>query len=155
MAQAVYTLKSIEETRQFAEKFFNKSLRNIQKDCAVVVLLSGDLGSGKTTFTREFSRVLGITKRVASPTFVIEKRYPIKIPDILFQRLVHIDAYRLEGDNASETLSLKETFSDPKNVILIEWPENIKNAIPYFDFKISFEFVDDNTRKAVLEEPET
>src|ERR1700739_2778621 len=80
------------------------------EDRATVVTLSGDLGAGKTTFVQAAANALGIEENVTSPTFVIEKIYQLpKKSDVrhrFFKRLVHVDAYRLEGPAELEKLGV-------------------------------------------------
>ena len=91
--------KSLEETKE-AARFLLDAISTGEN--AVVVALRGDLGAGKTAFTQEAGKVLGITDRMQSPTFVIEKIYPILYRG--FKNLIHIDAYRLEKGEELEHL---------------------------------------------------
>ena len=93
------------------------------KNSAVVLALSGDLGAGKTTFLQGFARGLGIKEVVNSPTFIVMKRF--KIYDLRFKNFYHIDCYRLESEKDLEGLGFKEIISNPKNIVAIEWPEKI------------------------------
>ena len=95
---------------------------------ATVVALSGDLGAGKTTLTQAIARELGIRENVISPTFVIMKSYATS--ERGFSRLVHIDAYRLGASSELEKLGWVELIADPGNLVLIEWPEKVPEAIP-------------------------
>ena len=95
---------------------------------ATIVALSGDLGAGKTTLTQSISRELGIHENVISPTFVIMKSY--KINTGKHEQLIHIDAYRLNSAKELITLGWQEIISDPKNLVLIEWPERVEEIIP-------------------------
>ncbi len=113
-------------------------------DRATVVGLSGDLGSGKTAFTKALAASLGVVDIVSSPTFVIEKRY--RIPDGAWDSLVHIDAYRLEDGGDLERLRWAETIAGRGNLVLLEWPEIVSSAIPPDTPIIGFEFVDEHTR---------
>ncbi len=140
--------KSVIETAEIAREF----AANLQprKDAATIVALSGDLGAGKTTFTKAFAAALGLdADDVTSPTFVIEKRFNLNA-HVHFDRLIHIDAYRLEKPEEIERLGWKETLTDPKNLILIEWPENIGGALPENSASVSFKFIDENTREIVF-----
>ena len=97
---------------------------------ATVVLLSGDLGAGKTAFTKEIARALGVDEVVNSPTFVLEKIYSLdaaqdKQQTRGFSRLIHIDAYRLEGREELAPLAFEEFLRDPENLIIVEWPEQV------------------------------
>ena len=103
-------------------------------DTATVVALSGDLGAGKTTLTQEIARELGVRDNVISPTFVIMKQYEIK--NGKHKQLIHIDAYRLNSHKELVTLGWEELISNPKNLILIEWPEKVEEIIPKHTKKI-------------------
>lgn len=111
---------------------------------ATVVGLYGDLGAGKTTFTKEVAQYFGITRTVASPTFVLERIYKLA-PKYKFKHLIHIDAYRLSGGAELKALGWKEIISDRKNLIFIEWPEIVIDAMPkkhigiFFTHKGEFE----------------
>ncbi len=103
---------------------------------AFVVYLSGDLGSGKTTFMRAFARELGIEGAVTSPTFVLMKNYPLSLGR--FTHLVHIDAYRLESAGEFEALKPAAFLNDPHALVCIEWPEQVKDVLPAADLYIKF-----------------
>ena len=94
----------------------------------MVIAMVGELGSGKTTYVQRKAKELGITESVTSPTFVILKIYKIRKGE--FERLVHIDAYRLENDQELEKLGVKELMADPKNLIMIEWADKVRGLIP-------------------------
>jgi tRNA threonylcarbamoyladenosine biosynthesis protein TsaE len=81
-----------------------------------VVLLSGDLGAGKTTFTQGFGRGLGVPERITSPTFTLLQTYVGRL------KLVHVDVYRLDHLQEVVDLGLPE-FLDDGAVALIEWGE--------------------------------
>lgn len=146
--------KTLQETETTARDFVAEILSSKVGPNATVIALSGNLGSGKTTFTKFFARALGIApETVTSPTFVIQKSFDIDEGDArgsLFRRLVHIDAYRLEKPEEIERLGWREILADPANIVLIEWPENIGNALPKTVRKISFQTVDENTREIVF-----
>lgn len=135
--------KSLEETQAFAKDWVNSLGQN--EDGALVVGIYGNLGAGKTTFTQAVARELGVKDIVNSPTFVIEKIYETKHP--YFIRLIHIDAYRLEKAAELQTLNFEELVENKNNLILIEWPENVKEILPPDHQRIYCEFVDENSRK--------
>ena len=105
----------------------------------------GPNGAGKTTFTQSFAKALGIVETVNSPTFVIQRIYTVT--DTVFQHLIHIDAYRLESGKELLHLGWKEIAEDPKNLIVIEWPEKVADILPDDMIKLQFEFIDEKTRK--------
>ena len=111
---------------------------------ALLVTLSGELGAGKTTFTQLVARALGIDEPVTSPTFVLEKIYELE--GQAFARLVHIDAYRLEGGQALKPLGFDDLYADPNNLILLEWPERVTDALPTADISITLIANDDGSR---------
>ena len=95
-----------------------------QLDSARVIMLSGDLGAGKTTVTQSIGVVLGITEPMTSPTFVIQKEYQIS-DHAWIKKLVHIDAYRLEQKHDLEYLGWNELITEPETLVVIEWPEMV------------------------------
>ena len=115
------------------------------KDHATLVCLRGDLGSGKTTFTQQLSKMLHVSETVVSPTFVIAKFYDLL--DQKWNRLVHIDAYRMESAAEINQIGFQYELEDPTNLIIVEWPELIAEAIPDWARFIDFEFVSEGERK--------
>jgi tRNA threonylcarbamoyladenosine biosynthesis protein TsaE len=138
----VYT-KSPEETAHQAGQYL-KGLAPKQ-GTATVVGLSGDLGSGKTTFTQALARHLGVQETVTSPTFVIEKIYQLPNGQP-FKHLIHIDAYRLSDGRELLNLGWAEIVSDPGNLILVEWSERVQDILPENSLEIQFQFIDEQTR---------
>jgi len=141
--------KSIEETRMMASHF-GEIVSKHKGDKALVVGLNGDLGAGKTAFTKEFATIIGIKDTVISPTFVLERIYKIPEESILagiFEHFIHIDAYRLSGGDELKGLGWEELISNPKNLIFIEWPEQVNSALPDNMKNIHFEFMDEGRRK--------
>jgi tRNA threonylcarbamoyladenosine biosynthesis protein TsaE len=97
---------------------------------AGIIALSGDLGAGKTTLAAAVARALGVTEQVVSPTFVIAKFYPLE--GKRYDRLVHIDAYRIESPEELVPLQWNDFVSDPNTLVIIEWPERIEGALPHW-----------------------
>lgn len=139
--------KSLEETKKAAEMFVEMLE---PRDHAVVVRLEGDLGAGKTAFSQAIGEVLGVSDIMHSPTFVIEKIYPINYRG--FTRLIHIDAYRLDKESELLHLGWEEITKEKENLILIEWPERVPGIIPLDALRISFVFVDEETREIDMHE---
>jgi len=113
---------------------------------ATLVTLSGDLGAGKTAFTKAVAHILGVEEMVTSPTFVLEKIYQLGCETPKFERLIHIDAYRLEDGKELVHLGFGELMQDAGNLILLEWPEKVTDALPTPDVRISFDANTDGSR---------
>jgi tRNA threonylcarbamoyladenosine biosynthesis protein TsaE len=116
-----------------------------QGERATLVTLSGELGAGKTAFTKALAQSFGIEEIVNSPTFVLEKIYTLPEGQN-FKRLIHIDAYRLESGAELAPLGLKELMKDPDNLIFLEWPEKVVGALPQASQTISFAVHSDGSR---------
>jgi len=137
-----YKSNSLEETRKIAEELLRDiEARHSEKtDEAMVIGLSGHLGAGKTAFVKAIANAVGVKEEVTSPTFVIMKIY--STAHSRWPRLVHIDAYRLEKPEELESLNFESVVSDPKNLIFIEWPENVSLKKPVLSEHLSFEMID-------------
>ena len=118
-------LKSEDALRQAAEALALTLTRGTE---AAVVALHGELGAGKTAFVQALARHWGVADRVVSPTFLLERVYDL--PQGPFERLVHIDAYRLEGAEDLAPLGWEGIKEDPGNLICIEWAERVSEALP-------------------------
>jgi tRNA threonylcarbamoyladenosine biosynthesis protein TsaE len=118
---------SLEETTSIAREWLQTISAEMSKGKATVVGLSGHLGAGKTAFVKAVAAQLGITEDVTSPTFVIMKNYLIVHPR--WKKLVHIDAYRLEAAQELEVLDFAKVVGDPDHLVLIEWPDIVKEAL--------------------------
>ena len=127
-----------------------------------ILCLEGELGAGKTTFTQGLLQGLGCAGPFTSPTFLVIKHYKKEIsnskfqipnkfqnPNIKFQNIYHVDAYRISEDDL-DNLGWEELISEPKNIIIIEWPERIKKKIPSGAKWIKFEWIDQNKRKVIF-----
>ena len=90
------------------------------------VLLRGNLGAGKTVFSRGFARGLGITEPVSSPTYTIVQEYELPAGG----RLYHLDLYRISDVNAALAFGVDEFLDDPRGISLIEWPDRISGILP-------------------------
>ncbi|HYE22905.1 MAG TPA: tRNA (adenosine(37)-N6)-threonylcarbamoyltransferase complex ATPase subunit type 1 TsaE [Candidatus Paceibacterota bacterium] len=115
---------------------------------ATLVTLSGELGAGKTTFTQNVAKALGVDGAVTSPTFVLMKVYQLP-KEASFKRLVHIDAYRLQGGKELAPLGFDEVLHDKDNLVLLEWPEQVADGLPEADYKLRLEVLSENSRKLI------
>lgn len=144
-APEIFVSKSLADTAQCARQVV--STFQPAAPTATILALSGDLGSGKTAFVKALASALGITDTITSPTFVIEQIYSLS-KGAIFDRLIHIDAYRLERASELERLGWAEIASNPKNLICLEWPENVA-GLSHFSAarRLQFRFIDENTRE--------
>ena len=128
------TTYSEEETIELAQNIESEKFPNM------VICLTGDLGTGKTVFTKGFAQALGIEEPVTSPTFNIIKEYTSgEMP------LYHMDVYRLDGKLGE--LDLEEYYTK-KGVTIIEWADMIPDYLPEkrLDIRIKSSDEDENKR---------
>ena len=118
---------------------------------ATVVTLSGDLGAGKTSLVKEVAAHLDITEDITSPTFVIMKAYPV-VNHNWIKRLVHIDAYRLDGKAELEHLGWDDIISDPGTLVCLEWPEMVEGITMPRQVTITITIGEDDTRTLSIQE---
>ena len=112
-----------------------------------VVTVSGELGSGKTTFVRGACRALGVTVPVTSPTFTIGHRYPAEPTDVS-----HLDLYRFQGVSAAEWGDLEPYFEEA--ICFVEWPEAAAGALPTARVEVRLSHMDRAHRLITLSSPE-
>jgi tRNA threonylcarbamoyladenosine biosynthesis protein TsaE len=108
-----------------------------------VVTISGELGSGKTTFVRGACRALGVTQPVTSPTFTVGHRY---------DGVAHLDLYRFAGVTAAEWGDLEPYFDG--TIAFVEWPEAGEDALPAPRVRVRLRHIDEQRRMIELESPE-
>lgn len=113
----------------------------------VLILLSGDLGAGKTTLTKGIATGLGAAREddVTSPTFTLVHRYEGST------RVYHVDLYRIDGLHDLETLGLEDIFSE-KAVVIVEWPDRLKLRTGWPTMEIELEHIAEETRRIVITE---
>jgi tRNA threonylcarbamoyladenosine biosynthesis protein TsaE len=133
----VFKTKTSHATRHLGEILGRELQIARPKKHAFCIALSGDLGSGKTLFTKGIAHGLGIRTTVNSPTFVLMKRYPIRGAN--FKNFWHIDCYRIKNQKELLVLGIADILKDPGNIVAVEWPEKIKKYIPKHGIFISFE----------------
>ncbi len=135
-------ITTLDELVQEAERFVG-TLSPAQ-DHAILITLSGELGAGKTAYTQALAKAFGVTDAVTSPTFVLEKEYALN--NQAFARLVHIDAYRLEGDTSLVPLVFDELMKDSSTLIVLEWPEKVQSQLPTPTHAITLVAQEDGSR---------
>lgn len=129
------TTKSEKETIELAQNFESEKFPNM------IICLDGELGSGKTVFTKGIANALGIKESITSPTFNIIKEYDGELP------LYHMDVYRLDGN--TDGYGIEEYFTKG-GVVVIEWSDTIKDILPDEYLHIKFKVIDENKRVLIL-----
>jgi len=95
---------------------------------ASIITLSGDLGAGKTTFTKGFAEGLGVKETITSPTFSLMNVYPVpEHPEI--KHFIHIDTYRLEDEEDLLAIGVEDYLGAEGTIVMIEWPEKIPGIL--------------------------
>lgn len=120
--EKVYLTSSSEETQEIATNLVSGL------SIGTTICLIGDLATGKTTFTQGIGESLGL-KRLTSPTYMIMREYKVEKHQKI-KRLFHLDLYRLNSKDEIKAFDLEEIWSDPENLIVIEWPEKILDILP-------------------------
>lgn len=136
--------QTLEETKGFARTVGERLTGG------EVFELRGDVGSGKTAFTKGLAEGLGVNDDVQSPSFTISRTYPAR--DGL--ELHHYDFYRLE-DPGIMTYELSESLHDDRTVTVIEWAETVAGVLPAQRVVISFVYGAGETERVLTIEPET
>ena len=127
--------RSVEETERYAEEFGEKLEGN------EIIAMYGDLGAGKTCFTRGLARGLGVEENVSSPTFAIVNEYNGDFP------LYHFDMYRIESWNDLDSIGFFDYIDN--GVIVIEWSENIEGALPDNVIRVTIEKTDRENERII------
>ncbi|MBD8923502.1 tRNA (adenosine(37)-N6)-threonylcarbamoyltransferase complex ATPase subunit type 1 TsaE [bacterium] len=131
-----YTSRSVKDTIRIAEDLESEKFPNM------VICLYGELGSGKTVFTKGFANAMEIEDTITSPTFNIIKEYNTgELP------LYHMDVYRLE--ETDESVGIEDYFNKG-GITIIEWADIIKDRLPEKRLDIKFKFIDEDKRVLVL-----
>lgn len=131
-----YTSRNENDTLRLAENIESEKWPNM------IICLIGELGSGKTIFTKGFANAMGIEETITSPTFNIIKEYLNgELP------LYHMDVYRLDEDDNSVGF---DDYFNKGGVTIIEWADIIKNKLPEKRLEIYFKIIDENNRVLVF-----
>ena len=129
------TTKNEMETINVAENIEAEKFPNM------IICLNGELGSGKTLFTKGIAEALGIKDNITSPTYTIIKEYEGELP------LYHMDVYRLDG--VTEGVGIEEYF-EKGGVVVLEWADTIKDILPDERLDITIKVLDENKRGLVI-----
>ena len=141
---------SEKQTFDYAKKFATK-LKGGE-----ILALSGNLGAGKTVFTKGLAKGLGVKDVVRSPSFVLMKVYRTVKPgnnETGIQKLVHIDCYRIGDSQELSDLGWEELVGSADNLVMVEWGEKIKDLMDKMKdkvVKVRFNIIDENTREVTF-----
>ncbi len=130
----------LSETEKLAEKFAN----NV-RDIGAFVSLYGDVGAGKTAFTKLVCKYLNVKEKVTSPSFVILNEY--KSGDI---PVYHFDLYRLEKEGVNTIINELEEYSEGKILTFVEWAEFSLNVLPFERIDVNINYIDDSKREFIF-----
>ena len=130
------TTHNEKETLEIAQNFESEKFPNM------IICLNGELGSGKTMFTKGIANGLGIEEVITSPTFTIIKEYlDGEMP------LYHMDVYRLDGDTSEVGI---EDYYTKGGIVVIEWANTIKDVLPEERLDIKFKISGENSRTLII-----
>lgn len=144
-----FLLADEKATGELARTLAQAVLESPRQKHAQVITLSGELGAGKTTFAQAFGRACGVKKRLLSPTFALRSLY--KTTAKQYPTLEHYDWYRLEGAGELAPIGWKEALGDAKRILLVEWPERAKRALPKDVITVKLAHNKDGSRKADIQ----
>lgn len=142
--EETYIVKNLKETEKLAKEISKYPLKG---KC---LLLNGNLGAGKTTFTKFLLKNLGVKSIVSSPTFTILNEYEAQYP------IYHFDMYRITDPSELYELGFEDYLTNPNSQLvknglkIVEWGENVKEILPKDAINIDIEKIDDNTRKFIF-----
>ena len=128
--ELIYKLSEIEKASNFVLKNVNRG----------VILITGEVGTGKTTLIKEYCKLIGVEEIVNSPTYTLINEYQNKSG-----KIVHMDLYRVEDINEINELGLFEYLEN--NIVIIEWPEIILKMIDIKYSLINITFINEKERK--------
>ena len=128
--ELIYKLSELEKASNFV-------LKNVNRD---IILITGQVGTGKTTLIKEYCKLIGVKEIVNSPTYTLINEYQNKSG-----KIVHMDLYRVEDINEINELGLFEYLEN--NIVIIEWPEIILKMIDIKYSLINITFINEKERK--------
>lgn len=128
--ELIYKLSELEKASNFV-------LKNVNRD---IILITGEVGTGKTTLIKEYCKLIGVEEIVNSPTYTLINEYQNKRG-----KIVHMDLYRVKDINEINELGLFEYLEN--NIVIIEWPEIILNMIDVKYSMINIAFINEKERK--------
>ena len=145
MKKNKFITKTAIETQRIGKKLARNIIKS--KPGAIILALIGELGAGKTTFTKGFAKGLGIKKIIQSPTFIIARRHPLKKSKL--KNFYHFDAYRV-GPKDLLLFGWEDLVNNPVNIIIVEWADRIEKILPKKHMKIFFQTLKNGKRKIIF-----
>lgn len=143
MSKKTYISSSDKKTREIARKFAD----NLK--VGDVVCLYGDLGFGKTTFTKGIAEGLGISTRIISPTFTIIREHAVKNHESRIMKLVHVDLYRVENEKQIAELGIEEILADQSSIKILEWAKKAHDLLPKKRWEVRFELAEKENERVI------
>lgn len=146
------TIENITALTAFAHTL-HRALLKREGEQATVVALHGDLGAGKTTLVQHLAQAFGVTKSVTSPTFIIMQSFPLtpgQASTAHYDKLVHIDAYRIEDIAEASVLGFESLFQEKHSIIFIEWAEKIDDILPKSTIHVTFTIAPNEDREVYV-----
>ena len=132
--------KDINDTEKLAQRF-----ANAVKNVGAFVCLFGEVGAGKTAFTKLVCKYLDVKEKVTSPSFVILNEYKTGVIPVY-----HFDLYRLENEGIHTIINELEEYSEGKLLTLVEWAEFSQNALPFDRIEVQINYLDETKREFVF-----
>ncbi|MFA6436926.1 MAG: tRNA (adenosine(37)-N6)-threonylcarbamoyltransferase complex ATPase subunit type 1 TsaE [Candidatus Paceibacterota bacterium] len=160
-----FKTNNFEETVNLGKKLVLDFLESEQhRKSALVIVLEGDLGAGKTTITQGFAQALGVESWIKSPTFVLMREHKIspeyEVRSSKYEEknskpnrlttLIHIDCYRVDNPDALIEIGIKDILADPQNIVFIEWGEKIAKLLPKNIIRIKIKHLKEDQRKITI-----
>jgi tRNA threonylcarbamoyladenosine biosynthesis protein TsaE len=145
-----FVLSTEEQTANLATKLASSitHLATTQPNLRLHISLVGDLGAGKTTFTRYLLKALGHTGKVKSPTYALCEPYDLLINGHQLA-IHHFDLYRMKYAEEWVDAGFRDTFSNP-GICLVEWGEKAEGTLPKVDCTVTLEMNEDESRQMVM-----
>lgn len=146
MSTKIFSAHNIQETQKLAEKFADLVIKKYEnKNKGTFICLFGDIGAGKTAFTRFVAAKIGVEEKITSPSFVILNEYHSgKIP------IYHFDLYRLENIGVKSIIDELEQYSEGEMLTLVEWAEFSEDKIPFDRIEINIRYINENHREFIF-----
>ena len=136
-----FLCKDINDTDSLASKF-----AEIIKETGAFICLLGDVGAGKTAFSKLVCKYLGVKEKVTSPSFVILNEYKSGVIPVY-----HFDLYRLENEGVNTIINELDEYSEGKILTLVEWAEFSQNSLPFDRIELRIDYIDENQREFSFE----